>query len=125
MDADRALAGARAQRAAGLDNWCCFLAEQAAQLAVKGLLHGLGAGPRGHDLVALATRLREEGVEVDEEVSQALRRLGRFYIATRYPDAHPEGGAAPHYGESDALSALRDAEDVLGFVDRAWKEING
>ncbi|MGH2736718.1 MAG: HEPN domain-containing protein [Actinomycetota bacterium] len=39
------------QHAAALHNWACFAAEQAAQLALKGLLHGLGLGPWGHDLV--------------------------------------------------------------------------
>src|SRR5206468_3938142 len=39
-EADRALSGARAQGDLGLHNWACFGAEQAAQLALKGLLHG-------------------------------------------------------------------------------------
>jgi HEPN domain-containing protein len=41
-EADRVVSGARLQADAGLHNWACFAAEQAAQLAVKGLLHGLG-----------------------------------------------------------------------------------
>jgi HEPN domain-containing protein len=49
-DAGRA---AGIQRTAGMHNWACFLAEQSAQLAVKGLLHGIGTGPWWHDLVAL------------------------------------------------------------------------
>ncbi|HEX9122434.1 MAG TPA: HEPN domain-containing protein [Actinomycetota bacterium] len=46
-EADRALEGGRLQAAAGLHNWACFAAEQAAQLAMKALLHGLGRGPSG------------------------------------------------------------------------------
>ncbi|MGH9228819.1 MAG: HEPN domain-containing protein [Acidimicrobiales bacterium] len=42
-------------------NWRCFLAEQAAQMAMKALLHGLGRGPWGHDLVDLGNRLAGGG----------------------------------------------------------------
>src|SRR6266536_6433348 len=89
-EADAALRGARLQADALLHNWACFAAEQAAQLAVKGLLHGLGRGPWGHDLVRLGERARE-AMEVPERVAAALRRLSRHYIPARYPDAHPAG----------------------------------
>ncbi|MGH2957433.1 MAG: HEPN domain-containing protein [Solirubrobacterales bacterium] len=40
----RALESARLQAREGFHDWSCFLAEQAAQLAVKGPLHGIGSG---------------------------------------------------------------------------------
>jgi HEPN domain-containing protein len=122
-EADRALEGARLHAGAGLHNWACFGAEQAAQLAVKGLLHGLGRGPWGHDLVRLGSLLVEAGVGPDPDVEDVLRRLGRHYIAARYPDAHAAGPPGPHYGEADADEAIADAGTVLGFVDRAWEGI--
>lgn len=124
-EADRALAGARLQADAGLHNWACFAAEQAAQLAMKGLLHGLGRGPWGHDLVRLLDLAREAGLEMRTETADALRRLGRHYIPARYPDAHPGGPPGTHYGEADARDAVRDAELVLRFVDRAWESFRG
>ncbi len=57
--ADDAGRAANVQADAALSNWACFLAEQAAQLAIKGLLHGIGAGAWGHDLVQLAEANRE------------------------------------------------------------------
>ncbi len=119
-EADRALAGARVQAAAGLHNWACFAAEQAAQLAVKALLHGLGRGPWGHDLVRLGESVASAGLEVPLAALDAMRRLGRHYIPARYPDAHASGPASAHYGERDAREAIADAELVLGFVDRSW-----
>jgi hypothetical protein len=56
-EADRALHGARVQAEAEIYNWACFAAEQAAQLALEGLLHGLGRAPWGHDLVRLCAML--------------------------------------------------------------------
>jgi HEPN domain-containing protein len=119
-EADRALAGARLQADAELHNWACFAAEQAAKLAVKALLHGLGQAPWGHDLVRVSESTGAAGVEVPAEAADAARRLSRHYIPARYPDAHPRGSAGAHYGRSDAGDALRDAERVLAFVDRAW-----
>lgn len=122
-EADRALAGARLQADAGLHNWACFAAEQAAQLAAKALLHGLGRAPWGHDLVRLSDSIGAAGVEVPADIADAARRLSRHYIPARYPDAHPGGSPAAHYGQSDANDALRDAERVLAFVDDAWASL--
>jgi HEPN domain-containing protein len=122
-EADRALASARVQADAGLHNWACFAAEQAAQLATKALLHGLGRGPWGHDLVRLGEVAGAAGVDLQPDVMDAMRRLGRHYIPARYPDAHPSGPAAAHYGGADSAEAIRDAEVVLGAVDEAWRSL--
>ena len=124
-EADRALQSARLQADAGLYNWACFAAEQGAQLAMKALLHGLGRGPWGHDLVQLGEAAGEAGLDIPPEAGDAFRRLGRHYIPARYPDAHPSGPAGSHYGEADAKEALRDAEAILRFVDDRWISLRG
>jgi HEPN domain-containing protein len=124
-EADRALASARVQAAADLHNWACFSAEQAGQLAMKALLHGLGQGPWGHDLVRLGNSAQAAGLVVPVDVEDRLRRLGRHYIVSRYPDAHASGAPGGHYGEADAREAIGDAEALLAFVDRAWEELGG
>jgi HEPN domain-containing protein len=124
-EADRALSSARVQMAAGLHNWSCFAAEQAAQLGAKALLHGLGRGPWGHDLARLGIMLQEAGVDLSDEDGDRMRRLGRHYIPTRYPDAHPSGQAGEHYGAADSEEALADAEAVLALVDSAWERLHG
>lgn len=109
--ADSARQSANLQAGAQLFNWACFLAEQSAQLAVKGLLHGIGAGAWGHDLVELGRALGEAiGEAVPTEVAAALRRLSRHYIPARYPDAHPSGSPGSHYGGEDADQALAGPE---------------
>lgn len=124
-EADRVLSGARLQADAGLHNWACFAAEQAAQLAMKGLLHGLGRAPWGHDLIRFGELARDAGIDPPPDVGDRLRRLGRHYIAARYPDAHASGPPGPHYGEADSRQALDDAETVLRFVDEAWSGLHG
>lgn len=124
-EADRALAAARLQRDGGLHNWACFTAEQGAQLAVKALLHGMGRGPWGHDLARLGDRVREAGLELPVEIAEAMHRLGRHYIAARYPDAHASGPPGAHYTESDAVAAIGDAEAIAHFIDGSWRAIRG
>lgn len=105
-------------------NWRCFLAEQAAQMALKALLHGLGAGPWGHDVIRLGASLADV---VDQPLSpdldEALRRLSDLYIPARYPDAHPERRPGDRYTAADAERALADAELVLGTVDDLWAQL--
>lgn len=123
-DADDALKSARLQKDEGLYNWACFAAEQAAQLAIKALLHGLGRAPWGHDLPTLVKMVAEAGAETPEEVKDACARLSRHYIPPRYADVHPSGPAREHYTESDAGAAIEDAEAIVAFVAGKREEAN-
>ncbi len=123
--ADEARRGAEVQTSAGLYNWACFLTEQAAQLAVKGLLHGIGAGAWGHDLVSLGRALSETvGETIPDQIAAALRRLSRHYIPARYPDAHPSGPPGAYYGQEDADQAIEDLQAILRHVDDLWSRLS-
>lgn len=101
----------------------CLHAEQAAQQAVKGLLHSVGAGSdaRGHNLLALGRAVaKATGAVLPEDVWEALARLGRHYLPARYPDALPGGAPLDHYTAADSSQALDDAILVSDFVRRAW-----
>jgi HEPN domain-containing protein len=124
-------AAAGAQRSAELQatseqhNWACFLAEQSAQLALKAILHGLGIGAWGHDLVTLGDRLQAAAEDLPTEpIGAALRRLSRHYIPARYPDAHPSGPPESYYGREDVQSALADLQLILANVDRLWAALS-
>lgn len=123
--AEGARRSADVQTRAHLYNWACFLAEQAAQLAIKGLLHGIGAGAWGHDLVELGRALADKMENaIPNQVAAALRRLSRHYIPARYPDAHPSGPPGAHYGREDADQALADLATILQHVDGLWTELS-
>jgi HEPN domain-containing protein len=105
-------------------NWRCFLAEQAAQMAMKALLHGLGRGPWGHDLVELGKLLAEAvAAPLEPGLADALRRLSKLYIPTRYVDALPSGDPADKFTAADAEEAIADAELVLAEVDDVWRQV--
>lgn len=116
-EADSALAAADAVAA---PNWAAFLCEQAAQLAVKALLGGIGSVAKGHDLLVLATALEREGVAVPDELRGPLAELSRLYIPARYADAHPAGSPGDHYVPEDAQRARVHAVAVMAWIDGVW-----
>ena len=122
-EADRAVDAAGLAKAGDRPEWACFLSEQAAQLGVEGLLHGLGLEAWGHDLTVLCARAKEAlGPLWPEELSDGAARLSRHYIATRYPDAVPSGTPGAHYTDADAGE---DAAALLGAVEGAWRALEG
>jgi HEPN domain-containing protein len=124
-EAQRALAGAELQAGAELHNWACFAASWGNLPVPPNPLHRSACADErfalGHDLVRLCEEVGAAGVDVPTDVSDSMRRIGRHYIPARYPDAHPSGPAADHYGAADSSEALEDARRVLGFVDATWR----
>lgn len=114
---------AELQRDGEIYNWACFSAEQGTQLAVKGLLHGVGGAPWGHDLRALVDDAQSAGLPASS--LEAAARLTRHYIPSRYPDALPGGTAEDNYMRSDADDAIADAESIIAAVDVAWAAFVG
>ncbi|MGH9062994.1 MAG: HEPN domain-containing protein [Acidimicrobiales bacterium] len=122
----QAVATAQLLASAGRHSDACFHAEQAAQLALKGLLHGLGLDAWGHDLVTLGGRCAAElGGSWPAGLDRALMELSRHYIPTRYPDAHPGGTPAEHYGTEDSEAATHQAGTVLDAVGGVWDGLTG
>ncbi len=65
------------------------------------LLDGLPAGARPGDAL----------------LGQA-RMLDRFYIPSRYPNAHPSGPASQFYARGDAQQGVMAAEAVVSYCER-------
>lgn len=122
--AERAAGAATAQGVAGFFEWACFLHEQSAQLAVKALLHGVGAGAWGHDLAALEAIVGEAvGPAWPSDLAGPAERLARFYLPTRYPDAVPGGVPGDRFSAGDEQSAAGDRETIVAAVDHAWQAL--
>ena len=107
-----------AQGSLGLGDyaWACFAAQQAAEAALKGLHLARGQVAWGHSILDLLADLPED-VDVPEDLVEAAKVLDKYYIPTRYPDAHPAGPAARHYTRLEAEEALDLAQKILAFVE--------
>lgn len=97
--------------------WACFAAQQAAEMAVKGLHMKLGQIGWGHSLLDLLEAL-PEGARPDQDFLEKAKILDKYYIPTRYPNAHPAGPAHRHYTEKEAQEAIGLAKEVLEHCER-------
>lgn len=111
--AERDLAQAEMSAANGLHEWACFAAQQAAEKAVKALHLARGQEAWGHMAAKL---LAELPLPVPEMLVEKGRVLDNFYVATRYPDGHPEGAPFEHYGPLQSGEAVDHAREIIAFV---------
>ncbi|MGH9105496.1 MAG: HEPN domain-containing protein [Acidimicrobiales bacterium] len=115
--------GAGLQATAGLYHWAAFQYEQAAQLALKGFLHGIGVGPEawGHDVYRLGDAVaRAIGEPLGDGLTAGLKRLARHYISARYPDAVPGQAPSAYYSKEDAQAAREDAAATRAAIEAWW-----
>jgi len=117
---------------AGLDleggyyNWACFKAQQAAELAVRGLLHGIGAHAYGHSVALLLERASASlGWDVPGDLVECGKLLDKYYVPTRYPNAWAEGAPHYYYTRREASEAIACARLVVEWVEEAWRRLSG
>lgn len=93
----------------------CFLCQQAAEKALKGVLYTAGADAViGHGVGALCA----EAVLLDPHLANYDRwaELDLYYIPTRYPDALPSGIPADSFSERQTADALEMATAVVNYA---------
>ncbi|MCS6937395.1 MAG: HEPN domain-containing protein [Candidatus Bipolaricaulota bacterium] len=113
--AERDLLQAEASRRGGWHEWACFIAQQAAEKAVKALHLYMGQEAWGHVVARLLQEL-PQGVHVPDALIEKARVLDTFYIPPRYPNSHPEGAPFEHYGPLQSEEAIQYAREILEFV---------
>ncbi len=101
--------------------------EQAAQLALKGLLRGAGAARDawGHGLSELANRAATAAaLPLTPALQARLSILERDYMPSRYPDALVSGTPRGNYGAQDAVRALETFQSLRALVGRTWDQLD-
>jgi HEPN domain-containing protein len=94
----------------------CFLAQQAAEKAIKAVLIHLGVEfPYTHDLTSLIALAVGAGLSVSEAVAQAAR-ITRFAVLARYP------GLAEPVTEEEYERAIAIAKEVVEWAQQAVSE---
>lgn len=98
----------------------CFLSQQAAEKAIKGLWYSIDADPWGHSIQKLLTELPGcPTISADEHLKRLGAKLDRLYIPTRYPNGIPDLTPGETYCDDDAREAIQDAETVIQVVSDA------
>ena len=116
LQAKRNLEQAQASRGDGRDEWACFAAHQAAEMALKALHLSCGQEAWGHVLTRLLADLPQP---VDPALIERARVLDNYYVPTRYPNGHAEGPPFEHYGPLQSKEAVAHAGAIIDFAATA------
>lgn len=116
--AERNLNSARVNRDEGIYPWACYIAQQAAETALKAFILY-----QGQDLpyIHMVKGLLESCAEYDQDFASDVARfkeLDNFYIPTRYPNALNEGTPADFYIKEDADKAIQLASEIVDLVKK-------
>lgn len=104
-------------------NLCCFLAQQAAEKAMKAYLYAHGEEEVwGHSVGELCKDASSFDVDF-KTLQEAAAALDKFYIPTRYPNSLPGGIPSEVYQEKDAAEALSLSRRIIGRMKSALKDL--
>ena len=96
----------------------CFIAQQAAEKAVKAVAYGLGERTViGHSLVTLISRYRDRVSELNH-LQELAGILDQYYVPTRYPNGLAGGVPFEAFGESQAAAAVDAADRFVQLAER-------
>jgi HEPN domain-containing protein len=101
----------------------CFQSHQVVEKCLKAMLFyycGISGGLLGsHEVLDLASKLREEIKIPEEEDMQYVRRVTKYYLSTRYPNRQPSNVVpAEAFNKNQAEMAVDAASKVLELVDK-------
>jgi HEPN domain-containing protein len=123
--AEHNLKSSRADAEDGDYDWACFKAQQASEMAIKALIVSFGKIIKGHSIFDLLKAVETFGITIPEDMLKCARRLDKFYIPTRYPDAIGLGSPFESFDEDDFKVALRCCESILFFIESEFRNAKG
>ncbi|MDO3378344.1 HEPN domain-containing protein [Geoalkalibacter halelectricus] len=110
--AENDLQWARHSFSGGFFAQTCFIAQQAAEKALKSWCFFKGFDiVRSHSIFQIVRALGENG-----DLERWARELDIYYISARYPDALPAGAPFEILTPEQAQGALRAAEGIFDLV---------
>ena len=96
--------------------WCCFVAQQSAEKAVKAVFQKLGANAWGHSVNLLLSSLPEP-VRPAVDLIDKAKELDKHYIASRYPNSYPSGAPFQYYTRLEAERSIQYAKEIISFCE--------
>lgn len=108
----------------GFHETACFLAQQAAEKALKAFLYSRGERPViGHATHQLVQRCSQYDSAFDP-LLDSCRQLDQYYIPTRYPNGLPDGIPHDIYTEEQSARAVTLAQTIIGEVEGKLCEVS-
>jgi HEPN domain-containing protein len=101
---------------AGFPEWACFIAQQAAEKAIKAVYQKKGGVAWGYSVADLLHGLEQE-IAVPDDLSRPARNLDRWYVQARYPDGFPRGKPGDYVDREDGEDAIGGARRIIQFCE--------
>jgi len=96
--------------------WACYIAQQAAEKALKAYLLARGEElPRIHMIKKLLERCGKYDEEFLNDVD-TLKQLDSHYVPTRYPNGLSDGTPGEFFNGKDAANAIELAGKIVNLV---------
>jgi len=93
----------------------CFLAQQAAEKALKAFLYAKGEERvLGHSVAELCSRAMKYDKELENIKKASV--LDKYYIPTRYPNGLPGGIPSNAFDKTDAERAITLASELMEVI---------
>ena len=106
-----------------MPNVACFHAQQAAEKAVKAaLVARCGDSARDHSIVALLAECTISGLSISENLIDDARRLDKFYVSSRFPDALGELDPTTMFGKAEAYEAASRSLPFVAFAKNVLRD---
>ncbi len=115
IQAERDLEQAKQSQETEYYEWACFIAQQAAEKAVKALHLHYGQEAWGHVIAKLLRDLTPT-MTISDDIIQKAQILDGFYIPPRYPNGFPDGAPFEHFNVLHSKQAIQYASEILEFV---------
>lgn len=112
--AERDLEFAEGAAASGYHEWAAFVAQQAAEKAVKAFVQFLHGAVRGHGITEIFRQL-PESVGVPEGLLTGAQELDKVYVTSRYPNGFASGTPSDYFSEKNSRELLAYAREILEF----------
>lgn len=94
----------------------CFVAQQAAEKALKAFLFSRGAATVfGHSIDRLCRDCAAHDSDF-ERLRPRVKNLDHYYIEARYPNGLPEETPVEYFERADAETAVAEAREVVDAV---------
>ena len=102
----------------GFYDTACFLAQQAAEKALKSILYFTGSRRKALMTHSTVEMVREAGKKINTllDLLNEARELDLHYIPARYPNGIPSGYPHQFYGRKNADQALAAAEKIFDAI---------
>ena len=94
--------------------WSCFVAQQAAEKAVRAVFQKLNAAAWGHSIFDLM-RILSKKVVVNDDLLNCARSLDKYYVPTRYPNGFESGSPYEYFTRRDAEDTIVCGRRIIEF----------